>query len=131
MVAYDYPLLGFFWSVLMVFLWVAWIILLIRIFGDIFRNHDTSGVVKALWAIFVIVMPFIGVLVYLIVYGGDMARRDTQAAKASQDAVADYIRRTAGTSASVADELTKLAGLRDQGVISTAEFDVQKARLLT
>lgn len=130
MFAYDYPLLGFFWTVLMVFLWVAWIILLIRIFGDIFRNRDMGGGAKAFWSIFVIILPFLGTLVYLIAHGSGMAKRDVQQAQQAQEAFDQYVRQAAGTSASSADELTKLAGLRDQGVISDAEFAAQKAKLL-
>ncbi|MFT3851790.1 MAG: SHOCT domain-containing protein [Ilumatobacteraceae bacterium] len=130
MFAYDYPLLGFFWTVLMVFLWVAWIILLIRIFGDIFRNRDMGGGAKAFWSIFVIIFPLLGTLIYLIAHGSGMARRDQQQAQQAQEAFDQYVRQAAGTSASSADELTKLASLRDQGVISDAEFAAQKAKLL-
>lgn len=130
MFAYDYPLLGFFWTVFMVFIWVVWIILLIRIFSDIFRQHEMGGGAKALWTIFVIILPFLGVLVYLIVHGKDMAKRDVANAQAAQQQFDDYVRQTAGSSASSADELTKLAGLRDQGVITDAEFNAQKAKLL-
>ncbi len=79
MLAYDYPLLGLMWTMLMVFLWVAWIILLLRIFSDIFRSHDMGGWAKALWSIFVIVFPFLGVFVYLIARGGGMVERDVKA----------------------------------------------------
>ena len=130
MFAYDYPLLGFFWTVLMVFLWVAWIILLIRVFGDIFRNREMGGAGKALWSIFVIVLPFLGTLVYLIAHGSGMAKRDLQQAQQAQESFDQYVRQAAGTSASRADELAKLAGLRDQGVITDAEFANQKAKLL-
>jgi hypothetical protein len=130
MLAYDYPLLGIFWSFLMVFIWIAWIFLLIRIFGDIFRNHNTSGVSKAIWSIFVVIFPFLGTLVYLIVHGGGMAQRDLDAAQRQQSAVDSYIRQAASGSVSTADELTKLAGLRDQGAITDAEFAAQKAKLL-
>ncbi len=129
MLAYDYPILGLFWTMLMVFIWVAWIFLLIRIFSDIFRNHSMGGWGKALWSIFVIVLPFLGTLVYLIVHGKDMARRDMDVAKAQEDAFQSYVRKTAGT-AGTADELAKLAELRDRNVITPAEFDAQKAKLL-
>lgn len=130
MLAYDFPLLGIFWSALILFIWIAWIFLLIRIFADIFRNRESSGVAKAFWAIFVIVLPFLGTLLYLIVNGSKMAQRDVQAAQAQQNAVDAYIRSAAGTSASTADELSKLAGLREAGVLNDAEFAAQKARLL-
>ena len=130
MFAYDYPLLGFFWTVLIFFLWIAWIILLIRIFGDIFRNHDMGGFAKAMWSIFVIIVPFLGTLIYLIAHGSGMAKRDIKQAQAQQDAFDSYVRQTAGSSKSSADELTKLADLKNQGVITDAEFAAQKAKLL-
>src|SRR4051794_30359021 len=130
MFAYDYPILGFFWSMLMIFLWIAWIILLIRVFGDIFRNHDMGGVSKALWSIFVIILPFLGTLIYLIAHGSGMAKRDVRQLQANQDAFDSYVRQTAGSSASSADELAKLADLKNQGVLTEAEFTAQKAKLL-
>ena len=130
MLAYDYPLLGLLWTMLVIFLWVAWIILLIRVFADIFRSHDMGGWGKALWSIFVILVPFLGVLVYLIVHGRDMQQRDVESAKASEAAFQDYVRQTAGTQASTADELSKLAALRDQGVLTADEFEAKKASLL-
>ena len=129
MLSYDYPLLGFFWSMLMIFLWIAWIFLLIRVFADVFRNHKMGGFAKALWIIFVIVAPFLGVLIYLIVHGGSMAERDLHDAQSQQAAFDSYIRETAGSSGA-ADELTKLAALKSQGVITDAEFAAQKAKLL-
>jgi len=129
MLAYDYPLLGFFWSVLMVFLFVAWIVLLLRVFGDIFRR-DSSGWSKALWCLFVIVLPLLGTFVYVIAHGDGMITRDIAAASEQQDAVDTYIRTVAGGAPSPVDELEKLAALRDRGVISDVEFADQKARLL-
>lgn len=129
LLAYDYPLLSFFWSLLMVFLFVAWIILLIRVFGDIFRR-DAGGWSKALWALFVIVAPLLGTLCYLIVHGEGMARRDLDDARAQQQAVDAYIRQAAGSATSTADELEKLASLRERGVITDDELAAQKARLL-
>ena len=131
MIAYDYPLLGFFWSMLILFLWIAWIFLLIRVFADIFRNRKMGGVGKAVWSIFVILVPFLGVLIYLIVHGRDMTERDIEQAAAQKEAFDSYVRQTAGaTGTNTADELTKLAALRDQGVITPAEFDAQKTKLL-
>jgi len=130
MLAYDYPLLGFFWSMLILFIWIAWIFLLIRVFADIFRDHEMGGFAKALWCIFVIVVPFLGVLVYLIANGHGMAERDMKTAQAQQQAMDQYIRSTAGSSASAADELSKLAALRDAGTITDAEFTAQKSKLL-
>ena len=129
MLAYDYPLLGAFWTVFWIFIWVAWIILLFRVFVDIFRSHDMGGVAKGLWAIFVILVPFLGVFVYLIARGGKMHERDIENARAQEQQFQGYVREVAGTG-DVADQLTKLGQLRDQGVISEAEFTAQKAKLL-
>jgi len=129
MLAYDYPLLGFFWTFIMVFIWIAWIIILFRIFGDIFRNHEMGGWGKALWTIFIVIVPIVGTLVYLIANGRGMATRQMEQAQKSQQAFDQYVRQTAGTTSS-ADELAKLADLRQQGVINDAEFEAQKAKLL-
>jgi len=130
MLAYDYPLLGVFWTFLVFMLWVVWLIMLFKIFADIFRSHDMGGWAKALWSIFVIILPFLGVLIYLIVRGGSMAQRDIADAQAQQAAFDAYVRQTAGSGGGTADELAKLADLRDRGVITAAEFDAQKASLL-
>jgi hypothetical protein len=129
MLAYDYPLLGAFWTVFWIFIWVAWIILLFRVFVDIFRSHDMGGWAKGLWAIFVILVPFLGVFVYLIARGGKMQERDIENARAQEQQFQGYVRDVAG-SGDVADQLTKLSSLRDQGVISEDEFASQKAKLL-
>jgi hypothetical protein len=129
MLAYDYPLLGLFWTFLFWFLWIAWILLVFRVIVDIFRSRDIGGVAKAFWALFVIVVPWLGVLVYLIARGGKMHERDIEEAKAHEEALQDYIRRTASTG-STADELSKLAALQSQGVITADEFARQKAKLL-
>jgi len=129
-VGYDYPILGFFWTMLFIFLWVAWIFLLIRIIADIFRNHEMSGIAKALWLIFVVIVPFLGVLLYVIIHSGDMAERDLKSMQKQQEQFDSYVRQTAGSSTSSADELVKLAALKDQGIITDAEFAVQKAKIL-
>jgi hypothetical protein len=129
MLAYDYPILGIFWTMLILFLWMAWIILVFRVFVDIFRSHDMGGWGKALWSIFVILVPFLGVFVYLLARGHGMAERDGQVAQQNEAAFQDYVRGVAG-SGGTADELAKLVQLRDDGVISPAEFDQQKAKLL-
>ena len=118
-VGYDYPILGFFWTMLFIFLWVAWIFLLIRIIADIFRNHEMSGIAKALWLIFVVIVPFLGVLLYVIIHSGDMAERDLQSMQKQQEQFDSYVRQTAGSATSSADELVKLAALKDQGIITT------------
>ena len=130
MIAYDYPILGLFWTMLIFFLWFAWIILLFRVFVDIFRSRDLHGFSKALWSIFVLLVPFLGVFIYLIARGHSMADRDYEQAKAQEQAFQTYVQQAAGTGGGTADELTKLAQLKDQGVISDAEFDQQKAKLL-
>ncbi len=129
MLAYDYPLMGFFWSMLIFFLWIAWFMLLFRIIADIFRSADLGGFAKTLWFIFVIFLPFLGVLVYCIARGGSMAERAYADASSQQAALDSYVRQTAGAGGT-ADELAKFASLRDQGVITDAEFAAQKAQLL-
>jgi hypothetical protein len=131
--AYDYPLLGIFWTMLWFFLWFAWIVILIRVFADIFRAKDMGGFAKALWVIFVIIVPFLGVFIYLIARGHKMADRDIADAQARDQAFQSYVRDVAGTTSSsnsAADELSKLADLKAKGVITDAEFAQQKAKLL-
>ncbi len=123
------PLFDLFWTMLYLFFFVAWIWVLFSVVTDIFRNQSTGGVGKALWMLFVIFLPVIGVLTYLIVEGDDMSRRSVEHMRAAQDASRAYIREAAGTT-SVADELTKLAALRDAGTISDDEFAAQKDKLL-
>ena len=129
MIAYDYPLLGVFWSMLIFFLFVAWLVLLFRVFADIFRSQDMGGWAKALWSIFVILLPFLGVFIYVIVNGKSMGDRAAADAQQQQAALDTYVRQTAGT-AGPADELAKLAALRDNGTLTDAEFAAQKAKLL-
>jgi type VI protein secretion system component VasK len=95
LIAADYPFMDVFWSMLVFFLWVAWLIILFRIVGDIFRRHDTSGWAKAAWIVFVIFLPFLGVLVYLIANGGGMARRDLEHVQAQRAELDEYIRSVA------------------------------------
>jgi hypothetical protein len=129
MLAYDFPLLAMFWTMLVFFLWVAWIVIVFRVVIDIFRSKDLGGVGKGFWVLFVILIPWLGVLVYLIARGKSMAERDHADAVAHEEAVQAYIRQTAG-SGSTAEELSKLASLQAQGVITDAEFAQQKAKLL-
>ena len=130
MFAYDYPVLGVFWSMLWIFLWIAWIVVLFRVIADIFRSHDMGGWGKALWVIFVVVAPFVGVFVYLIARGHSMAERDAGQARAQDAAFRSYVQETVGSSGGTADELSKLADLKERGVITDAEFEAQKAKLL-
>ncbi|HLN17287.1 MAG TPA: SHOCT domain-containing protein [Acidimicrobiales bacterium] len=128
--SYQYPILDFFLTMLYFFLFVIWIWLLITVFVDIFRSHDMGGWAKALWVIFVIILPFLGVFVYLIARGGKMHERAAQEAAQQQKAFDEYVKETAGTGASTADEVSKLADLKSRGVITDAEFETQKAKIL-
>jgi len=125
----NYPLLQVFLSMLYFFLFVIWIFIAITVVFDIFRSRDLSGWGKALWFLFVLVVPYLGVFIYLVVRGGKMHERQANAAAAQQAAFDDYVRQTAGTG-DVASQLTQLADLRDRGVISADEFESQKAKLL-
>jgi hypothetical protein len=127
--SYSYPLLGAFWTIIEIFLWVLWFWVLITVFIDIFRSHDLSGWGKALWFLFVLIIPLIGVLVYLIVRGGSMQQRMTRQAQQDDQQFREYVQDAAG-SQSTADQLTKLADLRDRGVITNEEFESQKAKIL-
>ena len=119
------------WSMIWFFLFFIWIWILITVFIDIFRSHDLGGWAKALWVIFVIVFPFLGVFVYLIVRGGGMAKRRMEEAQAANQQFQQYVQSVATpTSGSVADELQRLATLRDQGVITQEEFDSLKAKAM-
>ncbi|HEU0214974.1 MAG TPA: SHOCT domain-containing protein [Jiangellaceae bacterium] len=125
------PLLDLFWTMLWFFLFIAWIWLLISIITDIFRSDDLSGWAKALWTLFVIIVPWLGALIYLIARGDSMQQRAMRDATERQQATRQYIQEVASTGAtSSADELTKLAQLRDSGVITADEFEAQKAKLL-
>jgi Short C-terminal domain len=130
MLGYDFPLLGLFFAMLWFFLWIVWLIILFRVIVDIFRTDDLGGWGKAGWLIFVVFLPYLGVFVYLIARGRAMGQRDLNEAKANDAAMQDYVRQVAGSAPSAADELAKLADLRDKGVLSDAEFAAQKARLL-
>jgi hypothetical protein len=128
MLGYTYPLLDLFWTMLWIFCFFIYIWLLIRIFSDIFRSHDMGGWAKAGWIVFVIFLPFLGILVYLIARGKKMAEHQMQDAAQAQQEFKAYVQDAAG--GGTADELSKLVGLRDSGVITDAEFQAQKAKLL-
>ena len=129
--SYQYPILDFFLTMLYFFLFVIWIWLLIMVFMDIFRSHDMGGWAKALWAIFIIVLPFLGVFVYLIAHGGSMHDRQAAQAAEQQKAFDQYVKQAAGTPGETsADQLHKLADLKAQGVLTDAEFESQKAKIL-
>jgi type VI protein secretion system component VasK len=120
-----------FWSMLWFFLFIIWIWILITVFADIFRSHDLSGWSKALWVIFVIVFPYLGVFVYLIARGNKMSEHAQEAVQAQDAAARQYIKEAAGTGGSPADELARLADLKDKGVIDDAEFQRLKAKVVS
>lgn len=128
MLAYDYPILGLFWTIMMVFLWVAWLMLLFSIIGDIFRS-EMGGFAKAAWLFVVIIVPLLGTLVYVLANGDDMAKRSFQRAQANEEATRAYIQSAAGATSS-ADEIAKLKDLHDSGVLTDEEFQQQKAKAL-
>ncbi|MCH9837797.1 MAG: PLDc N-terminal domain-containing protein [Ilumatobacter sp.] len=131
MLAYDYPLLNVFWTMLMLFIWIAWLFLLFQVIFDIFRSHDIGGWAKAAWFLLVIAVPLLGVLVYVLARGDSMRERDLQRAKDQQDQMDAYVRQAAGTSGGVADEISKLSDLQSSGVITAEQFEAQKAKLLS
>ena len=120
-----------FWSMLWFFLFFIWLWLLITVFSDIFRSHDMGGFAKAIWVIFVILVPYLGVFVYLIARGHKMQEHAMQAAKANDEAMRAYVRDAAGSSASPAEELSRLNDLKSQGVIDEAEFQRLKAKVVS
>ena len=125
----SYPLLDIFWTMLEFFLWIVWIWIFVMVIFDIFRSRDLSGWGKALWVLFVAIIPLIGVLVYLIVRGGSMHERAVRQAQVQEEQFRGYVQEAAG-SQSTADQLAKLADLRDRGVITAEEFDREKAKIL-
>jgi hypothetical protein len=131
MLAADYPLLNVFWTMLLFFVFVLWIWTVVAVMIDIFRSHDLGGFAKAVWFLFVFFLPIFGVLGYLIVRGHKMQEHAVSDAQAQDAQMRNYVQSVAGNgSTSKADELTKLAALRDQGVLSSDEFAAQKAALL-
>ena len=132
LLASSYPFLDVFWTILVFFVWVAWFMLLFRVFADVFRRHDIGGFAKTLWIIFVIILPFLGVFIYLIVESQGMTERSLQQAQAAQQQFDDYVRTTAssGGGGGAASELEKAKGLLDSGAITQAEYDTLKAKAL-
>ena len=148
----DYPLLNAFLTMLWFFLWVLWFVMLFRVFGDIFRDDSMSGWGKAGWAVFVCVLPFLGVFIYLVARGRGMGERDVRQQRRQEEAFRSYVQevaaeapatgttapagttgtaaRTGPTGPTHADQLTKLAGLHDHGDISDAEYEQAKAKVL-
>ena len=125
----NYPFLEVLWTMLIFFAWVIWFWLLIVIFGDLFRRHDISGWSKALWAVFVIVLPFIGVLCYIGTQGGGMAERNAQQQQAMQSQTDEYIR-TVSAQGDPAEQIAKGKQLLDSGAITQSEFDSLKQKAL-
>jgi predicted PurR-regulated permease PerM len=129
MLAASYPFLDVLWTMVIFFVWILWFILLFRIIADIFRRHDIHGGAKSLWLIFVILLPFLGVFIYLITQGHQMTTRDLQGAQASQQQFDEYVRNVSSGSGSAA-EIEKAKSLLDSGAITQAEFDALKAKAL-
>lgn len=130
MLAYDYPLFNVFLSILYFSLFFMWIWIAVTVVVDVFRSSDLGGFAKAIWFLFVVFLPFLGVFIYLIARGGRMHERQIADATAQQQAFQQQVQAAAGA-ADVPSQLEKLAALRDQGVISPQEFDAQKAKLLS
>jgi hypothetical protein len=128
-IAADYPLLQVFWTILIFFAWVAWIWVVITVLGDVFRRRDLSGWGKAAWTIFIVVLPFIGVLSYLVAHSGDMAERNAKESQAAKAQLDDYVRSVAPTDGPAA-EIEKAKGLLDSGSITETEYDSIKAKAL-
>jgi hypothetical protein len=124
------PLLDLFWTMFMIFLWVVWIWLLITVFIDIFRDKELNGFAKAMWILFVLVLPFLGVLVYVIVRGDSMNERQAQQAASREEAAVAYIQETADADHGSADEIAKLVQLHKDGILTDDEFAAQKAKAL-
>ena len=130
--AADYPFLNVFWTMILFFFWVAWIWVLVIIIGDLFRRHDTSGFVKALWLIFLILIPFLGVLIYLIANSTGMSERAAAQAEANKAQFDNYVQTVAAQQGTgTAGEIEKAKALLDSGAITQAEFDALKAKALT
>ena len=130
LIAADYPFLDVLWTMIIFFAWVAWLFILFRIIADVFRRHDTSGFGKAMWLIFVIVLPFLGVLIYLIVNGDEMRNRDLEQARAARAEMDDYVKSVAGSGGGAAAEIDKAKQLLDSGAITQPEFDAIKAKAI-
>ncbi len=129
LVAADYPFLDVLWTMFIFFLWIIWFFLLFRVIVDIFRRKDIGGGSKTLWLLFVILLPFLGVFVYLIVNSNEMADRDTRQAQASQQQFDSYVKEVAGSGGAAA-EIDKAKQLLDSGAITQEEFDTIKAKAL-
>lgn len=130
MVATSYPFLDVLWTMVIFFLWILWFWLLFTVFADIFRRRDLSGWGKAGWLVFTILLPFLGVFVYLITQNVGMTERNLQRTRAQRDQFDDYVRQTAGGGAGAAAEIDKAKQLLDSDAITQAEFEALKQKAL-
>ncbi len=127
-IAADYPFIDVLWTIIIFFFWVIWIWIVITVLIDVFRRHDIGGFAKAVWVIFVVILPWLGVLIYLIVEHDGMRERSMKQAQAQKDQFDQYVREASGGSA---DEIAKAKQLLDQGAITQEEFDALKAKALS
>jgi hypothetical protein len=126
----DFGVVQVFWSMLWFFLFVVWISLVLRVFSDIMRARDLSGVAKALWAIAIIVVPFLGVLIYLVVHGDNMSHRNEQRARDFDEASRSYVQDVVGSGPTAGEQLGTLADLHSSGALNDDEYERAKANLL-
>ncbi|MFD4657183.1 SHOCT domain-containing protein [Kitasatospora sp. NPDC058444] len=130
----DYPLLDIFFTTMWIFLWIMWFFLLFRVFGDLFRDDTVSGWGKAGWSVFLILLPFLGVFVYLIARGKGMGRREVRRTAEAEQEFRAYVRQTAAETtapSSHVDDLARLAELKNKGDITEEEYQRAKAKVLT
>jgi hypothetical protein len=130
LLAADYPFLDVLWTTFIIFALFIWLMLLFRVFADIFRQDEMGGGGKVLWCIFVIFLPFLGVFIYLLVHGGDMGKRDLERAQAQQQQFDEYVQSRAAGGDNAAAQIERAKGLLDSGAITQAEFDALKAKAL-
>jgi hypothetical protein len=130
LLAADYPFLDVLWTLLVFFLWVAWFMLLFYVVADVFRRRDISGGKKALWLIFVLFVPFLGVFVYLIANSDEMVSRNMEEKRVQQEYMDDYVRSVAGTGGGAAAEIERAQKLLDSGAITQPEYEAIKAKAL-
>ena len=130
MIAYDYPLAGIFWTMMLFFLWAAWFAALFGVIADIFRSDDLGGAAKAVWTAVVVIVPMIGLMGYLLARGEGMQRRRWAAAQEQQASMEAHVRSLVPPTGA-ADELAKLNELRSNGVITADEFEIQKRKVLS
>ena len=130
MLATDYPFLDLMWTMVIFFLWILWFWLLFTVFADIFRRHDLSGVGKTAWILFTILLPFLGVFIYLITQNVGMTERNLERSRAERDRFDEYVRQTAGSGGGAAAEIDKAKQLLDSGAITQAEFEALKQKAL-